>query len=187
MTATGKCYPYLRVITETRVNFTPCKGNNLTTRHTRAKRASRVATVHDDYQRVEPGPPYPSAHLSCVCLSGYTVSAHALFLLSSMRYGRVSSNSMTDEGSMFARPQKIPYAPVHNSNFLTGARRFVLNRHRWGLLPQSSKHENWPLPDLLIRYSSLSPNCPARSHIKPFYQLIIFSNHSSHEPGYKKP
>jgi hypothetical protein len=31
------------------------------------------------------------------------------------------------------------------------------------------------------------PHCPALSHIKPFHQLIIFSNHSSLEPEYKKP
>jgi hypothetical protein len=73
MTATGKCYPYPRVIVETRVNFTPCKGNNLTTWHMWARRAPWVATIHDDYQRVKPGPPYPSARLQRVCLGGHTV------------------------------------------------------------------------------------------------------------------
>jgi hypothetical protein len=32
--------------------YSPCKGNNLTTRHTWAMKATRVATFHDDYQRV---------------------------------------------------------------------------------------------------------------------------------------
>jgi hypothetical protein len=35
MTATGKCYPYLRAIAEIRINSQPCKGINLTTWHTR--------------------------------------------------------------------------------------------------------------------------------------------------------
>jgi hypothetical protein len=65
-----------------------------------------VAIVHDDYQRVEPGPPYPSARLPHVCLGGHTMGAHALSVVSPMRYGRVSSNSATDEASKFAAPQK---------------------------------------------------------------------------------
>jgi hypothetical protein len=43
MTATGKCYPYTRVITEIRINSQPCKGIKLTTRHTRARRSPWVA------------------------------------------------------------------------------------------------------------------------------------------------
>jgi hypothetical protein len=58
---------------EIQINSQPCKGNNLTTRNMWATEAPRVATVHDDYQRVEPGPPYPSAHLPHVCLGGDTV------------------------------------------------------------------------------------------------------------------
>jgi hypothetical protein len=36
-------------------------GINLETRHMWATKATRVATFCNDYQRVEPGPPYPSA------------------------------------------------------------------------------------------------------------------------------
>jgi hypothetical protein len=35
--------------------------------------------------------------------------AHALSLLSSMRYGRLSSNSVTDKASKFVGPKKISY------------------------------------------------------------------------------
>jgi hypothetical protein len=34
-------------VTEIRINNQPCKGINLTTRHTQAQRAPRVATIHD--------------------------------------------------------------------------------------------------------------------------------------------
>jgi hypothetical protein len=34
-------------VTEIRINNQPCKGINLTTRHTEARRAPRVGTVHD--------------------------------------------------------------------------------------------------------------------------------------------
>jgi hypothetical protein len=48
--------------------------------------------------------------------------AHALSRVSPVRYGRVSSNSATVEASKFARPHKILYTLVHNSNLSTGAR-----------------------------------------------------------------
>jgi hypothetical protein len=56
----NKPHPYPRVSRrfESIVNL---QGINLATRHTWATKVTRVATFHDDYQRVEPGPPYPSA------------------------------------------------------------------------------------------------------------------------------
>jgi hypothetical protein len=62
-----------------------------------------------------------------------------------------------------------------------------LYRHWRGLPPWSSEFQIRPLILLRIQYSPLSPNCFARSHIEPFYQQIIFLNHSSLESGYKKP
>jgi hypothetical protein len=66
-------------------------------------------------------------------------TAHALSRVSPMRYGRVSSNSATDEASKFAGPHKITYAPVHNSNLLIEVRRSVLNWHRRRLPHWSSE------------------------------------------------
>jgi hypothetical protein len=34
--------------TEIQINNQPCKGINLTTRHTQTRRASRVVTIHDE-------------------------------------------------------------------------------------------------------------------------------------------
>jgi hypothetical protein len=51
------------------MNSQPCKGINLTTRHTRARRAPRVATLQRDNQ----DPPHPSVRLPHVCLDGHTV------------------------------------------------------------------------------------------------------------------
>jgi hypothetical protein len=39
--------PIFEGVTEIRINSQPCKGINLTTWHTEARRAPRVATVHD--------------------------------------------------------------------------------------------------------------------------------------------
>jgi hypothetical protein len=94
-------------------------------------------------------------------------TAHALSRVSPVRYGRVSSNLATVEASKFVGPHKIPYALVHNSNLLTGARRLVLNQHRRGLPPWSSEFQIRPPILLPIQYSPLSPNCPTRSTIMP--------------------
>jgi hypothetical protein len=141
--------------------FYTLHGNNLTTWHTRARKAPRVGTVHDDYQRVEPGTPYPSVVFHVYASADTPWVAQTLSHCTLVKYGGVSSNSTTVEATQFAWPQKIPYAPVHNSNLLTGARRSVLNRHRWGLPPRSFKHENILLPDLPIWYSLQPPSLPA--------------------------
>jgi hypothetical protein len=46
---------------------------------------------------------------------------------------------------------------------LTGANRTVLNQHRRGLQPWRCRLATYPLPDLPIQLSPLSPNGPARS------------------------
>jgi hypothetical protein len=130
-----------------------------------------VATVHDDYQRVIKES--SQAHLTLVHVFHVYASAdtpwtaHALSHVSPVRYGRVSSNLATVEASKFVGPHKIPYALVHNSNLLTGARRLVLNQHRRGLPPWSSEFQIRPPILLPIQYSPLSPNCPTRSTIMP--------------------
>jgi hypothetical protein len=132
MTATGKCYPYQRVIAEIRINSQPCKGINQTTRHTRARRAPRVVTVHNAIKKTI------RAHLTLVhVFHTYTSAdtlwvAHALSHFTPVRYDRIASVSAAHEATQFAGPHKIPYTPVHNSNLLIGARRSVINRHRRG-------------------------------------------------------
>jgi hypothetical protein len=117
----------------------PCKGINLTTRHTRARRAPRVATVHNAVKETI------RAHLTLVHVFHTYASAdtlwvaHALSHFTLIRYGRIASVSAVHEATQFAGPHKIPYAPVHNLNLLIRARRSVLNRHRRGLPPWSSK------------------------------------------------
>jgi hypothetical protein len=127
MTATGKCYPYPRVITEIQINSQPCKGITLTTRHTWVRRAPRVATVHNAVKETI------RAHLTLVHAFHAYASAdtpwvtHALSHFTLIMYGRIGSVSMAHEATQFAGPHKISYAPVHNSNLLIGARRSVLN------------------------------------------------------------
>jgi hypothetical protein len=145
MTATGKWYPYPRVIVEIRINSQPCKGINLTTRHTWARRAPQMTTVHNVVKETI------RAHLTLVHVFHAYASvdipwvANALSHFTPVRYGRIASVLVTHEGTQFAGPHKIPYASVHNSNLLIGARRSVLNQHTLGLLPWSFKFQTRPL------------------------------------------
>jgi hypothetical protein len=144
MTATGKCYPYPRVIAEIQINSQPCKGINLITQHTRARRAPRVATVHDTVKESGRVLPRPSAvfHAFASTDTPWVAWHYPIYYPLG---GKVSSNSATHEATYFVGPHKIPYAPVHNSNLLIGARRSILNRHRRGLPPWSSQFHIRPL------------------------------------------
>jgi hypothetical protein len=159
--------------------FKPCKDNNLTTWHTRARRAPRVATVHNAVKEMI------RAHLTLVHIFHAYAStdtpwvAHALSWCTPIRYGRISSILVTHKATQFVGPHKILHVPVHNSHLLTGARRSILNQHRRGLPPWSSEFQIRPLSFLPIQYSLFSPNCPARSPIMSFYQLIKFSTFQS--------
>ena len=48
-------------VAEIRINNQPCKGINLTTRHTQARRTPRAATVHDTVKESGRVLPHPSA------------------------------------------------------------------------------------------------------------------------------
>jgi hypothetical protein len=119
--------------------FKPCKGINLTTQYTRARRAPRVATVHNAVKEMI------MAHLTLVHVFHEYASAdtpwvaHALSHFTPIRYGRIASVSAVHKATQFVGPRKIPYAPVHNSSLLIGARRSVLNGHRRELPPWNTK------------------------------------------------
>jgi hypothetical protein len=118
---------------EIQINSQPIKGINLTTRHKRARRASWVATVHDVIKEMirahltlvhvfhviprwasmgGPHPPHPSALSWCTPI----------------RYGSITSISVTHDATKFAGPQKIPYAPVHNQSL------FIRTQPTWALI-----------------------------------------------------
>jgi hypothetical protein len=118
--------------------------------HTWARRVPRVATVHNVVKETI------RVHLTVLHVFHAYASAdtpwvaHALSHFTLTRYGRIASISAAHEVTQFVGPHKIPYAPVHNSNLLTGARRLVLNRHRRRLSHWSSKFQIKPLPFLRI-------------------------------------
>jgi hypothetical protein len=88
-------------VTKIRINNQPCKGINLTTRHTRARRAPRVATIHDEVKEMI------RAHLTLVHVFHAHASvdtpwvAHALSQYTSIRYGRITSVSAAHDATQF--------------------------------------------------------------------------------------
>jgi hypothetical protein len=118
--------------------------------------------------------PYPSVVFHAKTSTGSPWVARTLSLLSSMKRGKVSSNSATVEATKFMW--------LHISHML----HYVINACCNGAqLMQSlidtgggyhlrnSEYENRPLSLLPIRYSPLSPSCPARSHIEPTRNLSL--------------
>jgi hypothetical protein len=162
-----------------RINNQPCQGVNLTTQHTQARRAPRVATIHDEVKETI------KAHLILVHVFHAYASAdtpwvdHALYHFTPVRYDRIASVSAAHDATQFWDS----ICPVCVSTFQMfvqqGSTEACLNRHRRGLPPWSFEYQIRPLSFLPIQYSPFSPNCPARSHFKPFYQLFKFSTFQS--------
>jgi hypothetical protein len=118
------------------------------------------------------------SHYSClprVWLGGHTMGGPTLSLLDIHKWCKVPSNSVTYEATHFVGPQKILYASVHTqSSFIRTQPTRALNGTGSGYHLACSNFWSRPLILLPIQYSPLFPNCPARSHIKPFYQLFNF-------------
>jgi hypothetical protein len=165
--AGDKPSPIFEGVTEIRINSHPCKGINLTTRHTQARRAPRVETVHDTVKETI------RAHLTLVHVFHTYASvdtlwvAHALSHYTPIRYGRIASISAAHDATQFGDsiyPICVSTVQilVHSDPTNVG-----LKRYRQGLSPWSSEYQIRPLAFLPIQYSPFSPNCPTRSPIMP--------------------
>jgi hypothetical protein len=179
--------PMSEGVVESRINNQPCKGINLTTRHTQARRAPWVSIVHDVVKEMI------RSHLTLVHVfhtyaSGDTPwVAHALSHYTPVRYGRIASVSAAHDATQFGDS----ICPVCISTFQIlvqqGSTDAGLNRHVRGLPPWSSEYQIRPLLFLPIQYSPFSPNCHDRSPIMPFYQLYKFSTFLSRTRVSKSP
>jgi hypothetical protein len=97
----NKPSPISEGVTEIRINSQPCKGINLTTWHTQARRAPRVAIVHDTVKETT------RAHLTLVHVFHAYASAdtpwvaHALSQCTPIRYARIASILVTHDATQF--------------------------------------------------------------------------------------
>jgi hypothetical protein len=88
-------------VMEIRINNQPCKGINLTTRHTQARRAPRVATIHDVTKKPGWVLPRPSAVFHAYASADIPWVAQTLSRFTSVKWGKVSSNSLKHEATQF--------------------------------------------------------------------------------------
>jgi hypothetical protein len=97
----NKPSPMSEGVMEIRMNNQPCKGITLTTRHAQARRAPRVATIHDEVKETI------RAHLTLVHVFDTYASAntlwvaHALSHYTFVRYGRIASISVAHDATQF--------------------------------------------------------------------------------------
>jgi hypothetical protein len=95
----NKPSPIFEGVAEIQINSQPCKGINLTTRHTQARRASRVATIYDEVKETI------RTHLTLVhVFHAYALVdtpwvAHALYHFTSVRYGKIASVSAAHDAT----------------------------------------------------------------------------------------
>jgi hypothetical protein len=87
------------------------------------------------------------------CYSGWPKHYPIVHLWSEVRYHPIHQHmKLLSLGIPY-----VPYAPVHNSNMVTGARRLVLNRLRWGLPLSRPIFSTFPwLPCLVSNYANHS-------------------------------
>jgi hypothetical protein len=126
-------------VTEIRINSQPCKGKNLITRHTQARKAPRVTTIHDEAKETI------KARLTLVHVFHAYASAdtpfvaHALSQCTPVRYGRIASVLVTHDTTQIG--DSICFICVSTVQILVhhGSTDAGLNRPRQGLPPWSSK------------------------------------------------
>jgi hypothetical protein len=163
----NKSSPMSKGVAEFQIDSQPCKGINLTTWHTQAQRAPRVATIHDAIKKTI------RVHLSLVhVFHAYALTdtpwvAHALSHCTPVRYGRIASVSGTHDATQFGDS----ICPICVSTFQmlvhSDSTDAGLYRKKWGLPPWSFEFTIQTTLNLPIQYSPFFPNCPTRSLIMP--------------------
>jgi hypothetical protein len=93
-------------VAEIIINSQPCKGINLTTWYMRAKRAQRVATIHNVIKESDRVLPRSSVMFNVYALVGTPWVAGTLSHCTTVKQGKVSLNSVTLEATKFAGPHK---------------------------------------------------------------------------------
>jgi hypothetical protein len=114
-------------VAEIRINCQPCKGINLTTRHTQAQKAPWVATIHDEVKEMI------WAHLTLVHVFHAYASVdtplvtHALSHYTPVRCGRIASVSAAHDATQFGHS----ICPVCVSTFKC---LFIRTQTTWALI-----------------------------------------------------
>jgi hypothetical protein len=178
--------PISEGVMEIRINSQPCKGINLTTRHTQARKAPWVATIHDEAKKTI------RAHLTLVHVFHTYASvdtpwvAHALSRCTPVRYGRIASVSVSHKATKFG----VSICPICVSTF----KCLFIQTQPMRALTNTGRVYHLGAPNFR---SDHSPSFPSSIHpfpliAPPGLQLChsinySSSQHSNLEPWYKSP
>jgi hypothetical protein len=137
-------------VAEIRINNQPCKGINLTTRHTQAWRAPWVATIHDVTKKPGQVLTRPSVVFHVYDSADIPWVARTLSRFTSVNWGKVLSNSLKYEATQFGDS----ICPVCVSTFRC---LFIQTQPTWVVIDTSGGYH---LEALNIR-SDHSPSFPS--------------------------
>jgi hypothetical protein len=153
-----------------------------------ARRAPRVATVHNTIKKSGRVLPRPSAIFHAYASADTSWVARTLSHCTPVKWGKVSSNLSRYEATQFGDSiclvcvsifkclfiQTKPMQPLINTGGGYNLRALNLWPKLLSIFPSSILH--FPLIAM-----------PSLQLCQPFYQLFMFSTHSNHEPRYKSP
>jgi hypothetical protein len=97
----NKPSPISEGVAEIWINSQLCKSLNLTTRHKQARKAPRVAIVHDAVIELGWVPPHPSVVFHTYASVNTPWVTRTLSHCTPVKQGKVSSNSLTHEATKF--------------------------------------------------------------------------------------
>jgi hypothetical protein len=165
----NKTSPMSKGVMEIRINSQPCKGINLTTRHTQAQ------GHHEWQQFITWSTSRVGSYLTLVPFStcmprrthcGWPEHYPIIHPWSEIRYHLTHWHTMLlSLGFHMSRMRQYIQVLVQQGSTDTG-----LNRHRRGLPPWSSEFMIQITLSILIQYSLFSSNCLTRSPIMPIIQ-----------------
>jgi hypothetical protein len=183
--AANKPSPISEGVAEIRINSQPCKGINLTTRHTQARRAPRVATIHDAVKETI------RTHLTLVHIFHAYASAdtpwvaHALSHYTPVRYGRIASVSVAYDASHFGDSICLVCVSTFKCLFIwTQPTRALTDTGRsFHLWAPNIRSDHSPFfPSSILHF----PLIALRGLILNHSIIYSSSQHSFHELGYQK-
>jgi hypothetical protein len=135
----GQMLPISEGIVEIRINSQPCRGINLTTRRTQARRAPRVSTIHNVTKNSGQVSPRPSVVFHAYASVDTPWVARTPPHCTPVKYGGVSSNLATIETTQVGDPKKSRMCQYIIKDVDSDPTDADLNWHRQGLPPWSSE------------------------------------------------
>jgi hypothetical protein len=153
----NKPSPMSEGVAEIWIDSQPCKGINVTTRHAQARRAPRVAIIHDEVKETI------WAHLTLLHVFHVYASAdtpwvaHALSHYTSVRYDRIAFVSATHDTTQF----EDSICPVCVSTFKC---LFIWTQSMWALTDTGGGY-HLGAPNIISDHSSSFPSSILHFHL----------------------